>query len=114
MPKVSTSTCLFPTSRSASDWVPLPSASRIKIPQAPNKINPHAANKKKLKFIIPQPFTYFNSDRIVVSFRLIEDVLQYDFRVMIPRVLNGVFPILNRFLRAPLEASQALLTSVKP
>jgi hypothetical protein len=49
-----------------------------------------------------------------VSIRLIEDVLQYDFGVMIPRVFNGLFPILNRFLRAPLEASQALLTSVKP
>ena len=49
-----------------------------------------------------------------VGFRLIEDVLQSDFRVMVPRVFNGSFPILNRFLRAPLEASQALLASVKP
>ena len=33
---------------------------------------------------------------------------------MVPRVFNGFLPMLNRFLRAPLEASQALLASVKP
>ena len=49
-----------------------------------------------------------------ISFRLFAHVFQNDFRVMIPRVSDGFFPILNRFLRTPLNAGQALFASVKP
>jgi len=48
------------------------------------------------------------------SFRLFEQVLQNDFRVVIPRIVGGFFSVLNRFLGTPLQASEALLASVKP
>ncbi len=50
----------------------------------------------------------------LIRFCLFEDVFQSDFGVVIPRVVDGLFPILNGLLWAPLKASQALLASVKP
>src|SRR4030043_1913729 len=49
-----------------------------------------------------------------IRFRLFEHVFQRDLRVMIPRVFDGFFPILNGFLWAPLQAGEALFASVKP
>jgi hypothetical protein len=45
---------------------------------------------------------------------LTKDVIQGDLGVTIPLVFGGLFPVLNRFLGAPLQAGEALLASVKP
>jgi hypothetical protein len=49
-----------------------------------------------------------------IRFRLFEHVFQRDSRVIIPRVFDGFFSILNGFLRAPLQTGEALFASVKP
>jgi hypothetical protein len=76
---------------------------------------------RKLFFLTQLGYYYKISSNFIfiyvsffIGFRLFEHVFQNDFRVTIPLVLDCFFPILNRFLWAPLKTGQALFASVKP